>query len=735
MNRLAGESSAYLRQHADNPVHWWPFGDDAFHEAEQRDVPVFLSVGYAACHWCHVMAGESFENEEVAAYLNENFVSIKVDREERPDVDAIYMSATQAVTGEGGWPMSVFLTTDGRAFYAGTYFPPSPMPGRASFRQVLEAVHEAWTQRREQVESSAKQLAAQLSKSLTVNRDLIGSLAVEPQPETAHNDDAVERRAATFEDALNVLSGQEDVEFGGFGNAPKFPPSPVLDWLIRHADSRRGASRSAGDSGAERHDDEAVPDDGAAGEDAPARSAAMASRTLESMATSALFDQLEGGFARYAVDRKWMVPHFEKMLYDNVQLLRLYARWSRLDGGGEFAGRIAVETAEWMLADLALDPSGAFASSLDADTVVGGVHEEGGTYLWTRAELESVLGADGLVVADMMGITPRGTVSAEGSALHPGQRLSAEEEQLWERVRPRLREVRRRRPQPARDEKVVAGWNGMAVAALAEAGMILGRQDFVAAAERTGRYLAEVHLDDGVLKRVSHDGKAQGIGGLLEDYAFCAEGFFTLYAATGNTDWYELAGRLTLTAEERFVVDGQLRDSGGESSQLWNAQGRSAAVDPLDSPTPSGAAVFAQVLITYAAYSGSHRHRALGEGILGYVGPLAGRAPRAVGGGLAALEAVDAGPLQVAVTGAEGPEKEAMVRTVWESCSPGLVLAVSGADSGSGAGIDPGAVVPLLKGRPSGPSGAARAYVCRDMVCDLPADSVEALLEQLGRKT
>ncbi len=681
------------------------------------------------------MAGESFENEEVAAYLNENFVSIKVDREERPDVDAIYMSATQAVTGEGGWPMSVFLTTDGRAFYAGTYFPPSPMPGRASFRQVLEAVREAWAQRRDQVESSAEQLAAQLSKSLTVNRELIGSLAMDPLPDAARDDAGAERRAAMFEDALNVLSGQEDVEFGGFGNAPKFPPSPVLDWLIRHAGSRRGASGSGGDTGLEGHDDGPARDDGPAGDDDPARAAAMASRTLESMATSALFDQLEGGFARYAVDRKWTVPHFEKMLYDNVQLLRLYARWSRLDGGGKFAGRIAVETAEWMMADLALDPSGAFASSLDADTVVDGVHEEGGTYLWSRAELESVLGADGPAVADMMGIAPRGTVSAEGSALHPGRRLSAEEEQLWERVRPRLREVRRRRPQPARDEKVVAGWNGMAVAALAETGMILGRPDFVAAAERTGRYLADIHLDDGVLKRVSHDGKAQGIGGLLEDYAFCAEGFFTLYAATGNTDWYELAERLTLLAEERFVVDGQLRDSGGESSQLWNAQGRSAAVDPLDSPTPSGAAVFAQALITYAAYSGSYRHRALGEGILGYVGPLAGRAPRAVGGGLAALEAVDTGPLQVAVTGVEGPDKAAMVRAVWVSPAPGLVLAVSGADAGAGADSDPAVAVPLLKGRPPGSGGVARAYVCREMVCDLPADSVEVLLEQLGRKT
>ncbi len=722
MNRLAGESSAYLRQHAGNPVHWWPFTDEAFLEAEKRDVPVFLSVGYAACHWCHVMAGESFEDAEMAAYLNEHFVSIKVDREERPDVDAIYMSATQAVTGEGGWPMGVFLTTDGRAFFAGTYFPPSPMPGRASFRQVLEAVTDAWTQRRDQVEWSASQLAGQLSKTLTVNRELIGSLAVEPAVPDA------EDRTAMFETALNLLSNQEDVEFGGFGNAPKFPPSPVLDWLIRHA-------ASAGNDG--NHGN--VPEGSTLGE--PSLALDMASRTLEAMAGSALFDQLEGGFARYAVDRKWTVPHFEKMLYDNTQLLRIYARWSRLERNqnrsgnpaghdrARFAGRIAAETADWMLAGLALEPSGAFASSLDADTVVDGVHEEGGTYLWSRSQLESVLGADGPAVAGMMGIAAQGTVSAEGSALHPGRMLSIEERQLWDRVRPQLQEVRRRRPQPARDDKVVAGWNGMAVGALAEAGMILGRADLVAAAERTGRYLTGVHLNEGVLKRVSHDGVAQGIDGLLEDYAFCAEGFFALYAATADPSWYASAEQLTLSAERLFVSSGQLRDSAGESSQLWNAQGHSAAVDPLDSPTPSGAAVFAQVLITYSAYTGSSQHRSLAEGILSYAGRLAARAPRAVGGGLSALESLVAGPVQVAVVGVAGPAKAAMVDAVWACPSPGLVLA---AGSGPASSEDPDSGVPLLQGRTAGPEGEPRAYVCRDMVCELPAESVEKLREQLG---
>ncbi|HET7414111.1 MAG TPA: thioredoxin domain-containing protein [Arthrobacter sp.] len=712
-NRLAGEPSAYLRQHADNPVHWWAFGDDAFAEAEARDVPVFLSIGYAACHWCHVMAGESFENEETARYLNEHFVSIKVDREERPDVDAVYMNATQMMTGQGGWPMSVFLTPDGRTFFAGTYYPPQPMPGMASFRQVLEAVQDAWTNRRDQVESSAHQLAAKLAEAMDFNRNLLGQvdpgagqIGQDPEPTVQMPGPAVqmpggqasETGSDPASEAVEALLRDEDPEYGGFGNAPKFPPSPVLAFLLRHA---AGSTGSASDA------------------------AGLASRTLEAMASSALYDQLEGGFARYAVDRQWSVPHFEKMLYDNVQLLRLYAQWSRLPGPHrDLARRIAGETADWMLSGLGL-PDDAFASSLDADTVVGGEHIEGGSYIWSRAGVREVLGDDdGETVADLMGVAERGTVTADGSALHPGGVLDREDAQLWERVRPVLAQARRRRAQPARDEKVVAGWNGLAVAGLAEAGAILDRPELIAAARRTAVYLAEVHVnDDGGLTRVSHQGRAQGINGLLEDHAFCADGFLSLFAATGERRWYDLASKLLSHAADRFLIDGRLQDSSVESSRLHNAQGGTAAVDPLDNVTPSGTAAFAEALLAESAYSGSAGNRTLATSLLRYAGPLAARAPRAVGSALAALEAAAAGPVQVAITGAESDERQEMIRAAWSCTSPGMVLAVD----------QPGEPpVPLLHDRPPGPDGNARAYVCRDMFCRLPANTVEQLRSQLG---
>ena len=400
-NALGAEPSAYLRQHAGNPVHWQPFGDAAFAGAASRDVPVFLSIGYAACHWCHVMARESFEDQATADYLNGHFVAVKVDREERPDVDAVYMAATQAISGEGGWPMSVFLTPEGRAFHAGTYFPPRPMPGRPSFRQVLEAVHEAWTERRGAVEENARSLAQNMGQV-----QLAAAVDVSRPPEPLD--------AGLLPAAVRSLAGSEDPDDGGFGTAPKFPPSAVLEFLVRHA---------------------AVPSDTAE------EAREMAGRTLAAMARSALFDQLDGGFARYSVTRDWSVPHFEKMLYDNAQLLRVYVHWIRLGGTAGFpaaeAADVAARTADWMLTALGL-PEGGLASSLDADTVVDGEHHEGASYLWTPGELERVLGAeDAAAVAWMMNVGARGTVSELGSPLHPGRALDGDEAQLWSQVRPR----------------------------------------------------------------------------------------------------------------------------------------------------------------------------------------------------------------------------------------------------------------------------------------------------------
>jgi uncharacterized protein YyaL (SSP411 family) len=709
-NALAGEPSAYLRQHADNPVHWRPFGDEAFGFAAARDVPVFLSIGYAACHWCHVMAHESFEDQETADYLNANFVAIKVDREERPDVDAVYMAATQAISGEGGWPMSVFLTPDGRAFHAGTYFPPRPMPGRPSFRQVLEAVHEAWVERRAAVEHNAESLARGIADSQSATAITLG---VTPDPLDAEMLSA----------AVEALARSEDPVAGGFGAAPKFPPSAVLEFLIRHAAVDSGTAPAARD---------------------------MAARTLAAMSRSALFDQLDGGFARYSVTRDWSVPHFEKMLYDNAQLLRVHVHWVRLGGSAVYpaaeAAAVAERTADWLLSSLGLaaapgDAPEAFASSLDADTVVEGEHHEGASYLWTPADLEQVLGpADGAAVARLMNVGIRGTVTGSASPLHPGRALTAAERELWDRVRPTLLGARALRPQPARDEKVVAGWNGLAVAALADAGAILGRPGLVAAAERAAGYLERVHWragqgsSPGILVRVSHSGAARGIGGLLEDYAFCCEGLFALYAVTGNQRWYLLAENILLAACRRFAADGTLVDSSGESAQVVNAQGKRPGLDPFDNAAPSGAAAFAGALLSYSALSGSTGHRIMAGNVLSLLPAVATRAPRVAGWLLATAQAALAGPVEAAVAGPDGPEKSVLHRALLLSPSPGLVVAMT-ADAGraSDGGVPP--AVPLLAGRMAGSDGSPQVYLCRGMVCQRPVTSVAELLETLAAMT
>ncbi|MEK0156525.1 thioredoxin domain-containing protein [Arthrobacter oryzae] len=726
-NALAGEPSAYLRQHADNPVHWRPFGDEAFDFAAQRDVPVFLSIGYAACHWCHVMAHESFEDQATADFLNANFVAIKVDREERPDVDAVYMAATQAISGEGGWPMSVFLTPDGRAFHAGTYFPPRPMPGRPSFRQVLEAVREAWLERREGVEHNADTLARGMAET-----QLAAAVQLTGPPDPVD--------AGLLADAVRVLARSEDPHDGGFGTAPKFPPSPVLEFLIRHA---AVASDTAG----------------AARE--------MAGRTLAAMSRSALFDQLDGGFARYSVTRDWSVPHFEKMLYDNAQLLRDYVHWVRLGGDAVYtageAADVASRTADWMIASLGLSGPGdmagqaeAFASSLDADTVVDGKHLEGASYLWTPEELLDILGPDdGPVVARLMNVRAAGTVTQAASPLHPGRLLDDAERRLWDRVRPRLRAARSRRPQPARDDKVVAGWNGLAIAALAEAGAVLDRPDLVAAAGRAAAYLERVHWQagtreqlagqrgagehgagPGTLVRVSHAGRARGIGGLLEDYAFCADGLLALYGATGSDRWYRLAEDILRAACLRFAADGTLVDTAGESSQVFNAQGQRAGLEPFDNATPSGAAAFAGALLGYAALSGSADHRIMAGNVLSLLPPLATRAPRAAGWLLATAQAALAGPVEAAVVGPDGPARAELHHALLLSASPGLVIAVAsdaGMSAGMSAGVGAGAAaVPLLEGRTAAADGSPQVYLCRGMVCERPVGSVAELLERLA---
>ena len=647
-------SSPYLLQHADNPVDWWEWGEDAFAEARRRDVPVFLSVGYSACHWCHVMAHESFEDEQTAAYLNEHFVSIKVDREERPDVDDIYMDATVALTGQGGWPMSVFLDHEGRPFYAGTYFPPAPRPGMPSFTQLLVGLSDAWRERREDVLSSGVRIVNALSR-----REL-------PTGHAAPGE-------AELREAVTRLEGQFDQRSGGFGGAPKFPPSMVLEFLLRmHA--------LDGDESA----------------------LAMADQTLTAMARGGMYDQLGGGFARYSVDAFWVVPHFEKMLYDNALLLRVYAHWWRLTGS-PLAERVVRETAEFLLRDLRTKEGG-FAAALDADS--GG--REGAFYAWSPALLVEALGEqDGAWAAQLLGVPEEGTFEDGLSTLV--LRYDADDPQRWSRVRRRLWEERELREHPGRDDKVVAAWNGLAIAALADAGGIFGEPEWIEAAAAAADLLIAVHLganDDDRLVRTSRDGRAGATAGVLADYGDVAEGLQALFQVTGDEEWLILAGVLLDVAIQHFGDgDGGFYDTADDASALIRRPR-----DPHDDAEPSGWFATANAAITQAALTGVTEYRAVAERALAVASPGALGAPRAAGSGLAAAVALVAGPLEAAVVATAADDLGEWWHAALLGTSPGMVVA---------AGTDGDSDVGLLRDRPA-IGGAPTAYVCRGFVCDRP---------------
>jgi uncharacterized protein YyaL (SSP411 family) len=688
-NRLANATSPYLLQHKDNPVDWWEWGDEAFAEARRRDVPVLLSVGYAACHWCHVMAHESFEDEATAAQLNAGYVCIKVDREERPDVDAVYMEATVALTGHGGWPMTVFLTPDGKTFQAGTYYPPQPRQGMPSFRQLLGAVSQAWADRRDEVERAGHQITGALLERRGTSR--AGEQPTAPAP-------------ADLEHAVRLTARAHDEEHGGFGGAPKFPPSMVLEWLLRHA-ARAGTQQAGGSGATALH---------------------MAQNTLRHMALSGTYDQVEGGFARYAVDAGWVVPHFEKMLYDNAQLARVYLHWWRLTGA-PLGRRIAEETCDWMLSRLGT-PEGGLASSLDADTE--GV--EGLTYVWTPDQLAEVLGPDdGAWAADALGVTRAGTFEHGSSTLQLRVDVDAAEPadpsvvERWRRVRTALREARAKRPQPGRDDKVVAAWNGLAVAALAETGALLDRPDLVAAARAVGTLLLDVHVVDGHLRRVSRDGVVGDPPGNLEDHGDVVEGLLALFAVTGERRWAEGAGHLADELVSRFWDDRQgFSDTPFDAPdpRLRQASGDTArAADPADNAYPSGPSAAAGALLSWAALSGDGRCLELAVQALDAVRRIAGDSPRFAGWGLAVAEALADGPREVAVVGdLEDPATRALWRVALDATAPGLVVAV-------GAPGEPPSV-PLLEGRGL-VRGRPAAYPCVAQRCDLPVTEVGPLRE------
>ncbi|MET9576772.1 thioredoxin domain-containing protein [Streptomyces massasporeus] len=669
-NRLAHETSPYLLQHADNPVDWWPWSSEAFEEARKRNVPVLLSVGYSSCHWCHVMAHESFEDQETAEYLNAHYVSVKVDREERPDVDAVYMEAVQAATGQGGWPMTVFLTPDAEPFYFGTYFPPAPRQGMPSFRQVLQGVHQAWDERRDEVAEVAGKIV----------RDLAGREISYGDARTPGEEELAQ--------ALLGLTREYDPQRGGFGGAPKFPPSMVLEFLLRHH-ARTGAEGAL----------------------------QMAQDTCERMARGGMYDQLGGGFARYSVDRDWVVPHFEKMLYDNALLCRVYAHLWRATGS-ELARRVALETADFMVRELRTNEGG-FASALDADSDDGtGKHVEGAYYVWTPEQLREVLGEqDAELAAQHFGVTEEGTFEEGASVLQLPVRDALLDAEKVASIQERLLAARAERPAPGRDDKVVAAWNGLAIAALAETGAYFDRPDLVEAAVAAADLLVRLHLDEQArLTRTSKDGHAGANAGVLEDYADVAEGFLALASVTGEGVWLEFAGFLLDHVLARFTdpESGSLYDTAADAERLIRRP-----QDPTDNAAPSGWTAAANALLSYAAHTGSEPHRTAAERALGVVKALGPRVPRFIGWGLAAAEAVLDGPREVAVVGPalDDEATRTLHRTALLGTAPGAVVAVGAPGSEE---------FPLLADRPL-VGGEPAAYVCRNFTCDAPTTEPDRL--------
>ena len=622
-NRLASETSPYLLQHADNPVDWYPWGEDALARARDEDKPILLSIGYSACHWCHVMEHESFEDDATAQVMNDLFVSVKVDREERPDLDSVYMDAVVTLTGHGGWPMTVFLTPEGEPFFGGTYYPPEPRHGLPSFRQVLNAVADAYRERRADVARSARELveAVRRSSELQPSREPL-------QP-------------SLLGEAARGLRAQFDERWGGFGRAPKFPPASVLEFLLRRGELD------------------------------------LVTKTLDGMAAGGMYDLVGGGFHRYSVDEQWLVPHFEKMLYDNALLVPAYLHaW--VVTGEERYREVAEHTLGYLLRELAL-PEGGFASAQDADT--DGV--EGLTFTWTPEELEQVLPER----SDLLQPFEHGRFVIRGE-------LSDEE-------RRRLFDAREQRPKPARDDKAVASWNGLVLAALAEAGRRLERNDFLEAATRLGEFILGPLSEQGRLRRSFRAGQAKGTG-YLEDYADVANGLYELHVATGDLRWLEEARRLALLAVELFSDEERggffLTPSDGEQLVV-----RKKELD--DHPTPSGNSMLAYVLLRLARIYGDEELERRAVSVFRLLHNVFERAPSAVGHALCALDLQFSPPKEIAIVG--GPADE-VARAALAQFDPNAVVAFGPAEG-----------VPLLEGKTE-VDGRPAVYVCERFACQAP---------------
>ena len=671
-NRLANETSPYLLQHAHNPVDWYPWGPEALARAKAEDRPILLSIGYSACHWCHVMERESFENPRIAELMNASFVSIKVDREERPDLDGIYMQAVQAMTGQGGWPMTVFLTPEGTPFFGGTYYPPVDRGQMPGFPRVLLAIADAWQNRRQEVLASGARLRDQLQGTLQLSASASGaSLGTD-----------------ILREAARGLIAQYDPEDGGFGRAPKFPQPMAIEFLLRSWRRTRDA-----------------------------QTLKVVTHTLERMATGGIYDHLGGGFARYSTDDEWLVPHFEKMLYDNAQLARAYLMAYQATDNAFFQ-HVAEKIIEYVLRDMT-DPSGGFYSTEDADSE----GEEGKFYLWTPSEVSALLGeADGRLFCAFYDIGTPGNFEARASILRVqrtplevARELAVTEAELLsvlERGRELLFQARNKRVRPARDEKVLAAWNGMMLRAISDAAAVLDRHHFLRAAERNAEFLLDTMYTNGRLHRTWKPGHAARLNAYLEDYANVADGLLALYEASFEPRWLEAAMELADRMLSDFIdaENGGFFDTSSDHETLITRP-----KDIFDNATPSGNSVSADVLLRLAVLTDRQDYREAAQRVLDLLQNAMTRYPLGFARALNALDFCLDTPKEVAIV---GDDAQALRRAVFEPFVPNKVVAGAGAP------------IPLLEGREAH-DGHAVAYVCEHFVCQAPTSDPKKLRELL----
>jgi uncharacterized protein YyaL (SSP411 family) len=680
-NRLINETSPYLLQHANNPVDWYPWGTEALGRARAEDKPILLSIGYSACHWCHVMERESFEDDAIAAAMNENFVNIKVDREERPDLDAVYMEAVQMLTGSGGWPMTMFLTPDGKPFYGGTYFPPTDRQNMPGFPRVLAAVSNAYQTNRGEVDRVTRQLTDQMGRT--------GHISQGTTPLTVE----------VLHQAYSSLASTFDYQNGGFGNAPKFPQPMIPEFMLRY------------------HHHGYNP-----------RALQMVETTLEKMAYGGMYDQVGGGFHRYSTDAYWLVPHFEKMLYDNALLARLYLHAYQITGRDLYR-RVTEETLDYVLREMT-DPQGGFYSAQDADSE----GEEGKFFVWTPEQIEEALGAsDAAVFGDFFGVSNAGNfeganilnIRQEPEAYASERGLPIEDLMATiQRGRAKLLDVREERVHPLRDDKVLTSWNGLMLRSFAEAGVTLGRSDYLQAAIENANFLTSNMQPDGRLLRSYRDGQAK-LPGYLEDYAFVADGLVSLYEATFDPVWLRQAISLTDSMIELFWDDAVagFYDTGHDHESLV-VRPR----DIFDNAQPCGGSVASEVLLRLAVITGNDGYAIKGATPLRSLHQVLSRSPGGVAHWLAVLDFYVSVPKEIAIIGpVENPETRRLLDVVFQAYLPNRVM-VGSTPSGDADRVDS----PLLEDRMM-IDGRPTAFVCEHYVCRLPVTEPEALSQQLGR--